>query len=197
MDTDIQTLARAYRVDHDPVTRDSLLQALRRTGLDVDGGVHWAPDPQRPMLTACGASHGPNGTALLTDQRWSAYLACGASLDLEVSCPACLSQRQGPLTRHVLCLLAYGTTLYAGLARQARGHLPLRVRITGKAKEWKRDLSRWYVPVKHGMYDSCRIGCARENTAGPFSLNGGWYLTEAEADAAYRAARLAHDRGIN
>ena len=31
---------------------------------------------------------------------------------------------------------------------------PARCRVTGACKTWKRDLERFKLPVKHGMYDS-------------------------------------------
>ena len=35
---------------------------------------------------------------------------------------------------------------------------PVRARSNGRLKTWKRDASRWSLPVKHGMRDAFRIG---------------------------------------
>jgi uncharacterized protein (TIGR02996 family) len=47
--------------------------------------------------------------------------------------------------------LEYGQTLYHVTRRNADG-TARRWRVTGKVKTWKRDASKVYVPLKHGMY---------------------------------------------
>jgi hypothetical protein len=49
-----------------------------------------------------------------------------------------------------------GDVLYHVWERNADGS-PVRCRVMGKLKEWKRDSSRWQLPVKHGMYQSFYI----------------------------------------
>jgi hypothetical protein len=49
--------------------------------------------------------------------------------------------------------LRHGQVVYHCFARNADG-TPMRVRVTGQVKTWKRDPSKVRVPVKRGMYDS-------------------------------------------
>lgn len=60
------------------------------------------------------------------------------------------------------------------------------VRITGRARTWKRSPKRWYVPVKHGLRESARIGGGGEDTTG---LAFAWYLSPDQANEAYRRSQ--------
>ena len=48
--------------------------------------------------------------------------------------------------------LRYGDTLHHVSLTNKNG-TPLRVRVTGEVKTWKRDPDRIRVPLKHGLYD--------------------------------------------
>lgn len=56
------------------------------------------------------------------------------------------------LTIELLNNLHYGTTLYHQSQRNADGS-PVRCRINGKLKTWKRDPNRFEIPVKYGLKD--------------------------------------------
>ena len=67
--------------------------------------------------------------------------------------------------------LQYRQELYHQTMRGS-DNLPLRVRVNGKCKLWKRSPDRFQVPVKHGLYDSgyitetnCRDWCLTEDDA--------------------------------
>lgn len=49
--------------------------------------------------------------------------------------------------------LTHGTTLYHQHLRGTDKH-PLRARVSGKCKLWKRSPERFEIPMKHGLYDS-------------------------------------------
>ena len=49
--------------------------------------------------------------------------------------------------------LGYGTTLEHTTLKNADG-TPMRFRVSGMVKTWKRDPNRIKVPVKHGLYDN-------------------------------------------
>lgn len=56
------------------------------------------------------------------------------------------------MTRAEALALGYGDMLYHGVKRQGRGGAePLRVRVTGKVRTWKRDPERLEIPTKHGL----------------------------------------------
>ena len=48
--------------------------------------------------------------------------------------------------------LDYGDVLHATSDKNADG-TPVRFRVNGKPKTWKRDHTRIKVPLKHGLYD--------------------------------------------
>jgi hypothetical protein len=48
--------------------------------------------------------------------------------------------------------LTYGDELYHVNLKNADGS-PMRFRVSGKVKTWKRDETRIRVPLKHGLYD--------------------------------------------
>jgi hypothetical protein len=76
--------------------------------------------------------------------------------------------------------LRHGQTVYHCSKRNADG-TPMRARVMGRVKLWKRNPARIEVPMKHGMYD-------------PFRLNEGqlssWSLDEE------RAARGCREAGV-
>jgi hypothetical protein len=61
------------------------------------------------------------------------------------------------MKREEALTLSVGDTLYHGELRQAGGKMPLRVRLSGRVRTWKRDPNRIEIPVKHGMYESYTI----------------------------------------
>jgi len=48
--------------------------------------------------------------------------------------------------------LTYRDTVHHKTLTNADG-TPMRARVNGKVKTWKRDLNRVQVPMKHGLYD--------------------------------------------
>lgn len=58
---------------------------------------------------------------------------------------------QTPLTLEQAKKLRPGQILYHRTHRNADG-TPQRWKVNGKVKTWKRDPSRVYVPLKHGLY---------------------------------------------
>jgi hypothetical protein len=67
--------------------------------------------------------------------------------------------------------LTYGQKLYHQHLRGS-DKLPIRARVSGKCKLWKRSPERFQVPIKHGLYDS---GYITETN------NHDWCLTEDDA----------------
>ena len=55
-----------------------------------------------------------------------------------------------PLTRADLENLKPGQLLFHR-TRQGSDHLPVRCRVNGKLRTWKRDPERFELPVKHGL----------------------------------------------
>ena len=60
------------------------------------------------------------------------------------------------MTREQLLVLPQGTTLHHKTAKNADG-TPVRCRITGKPRLWKRRPNYFEVPVKHGLRNSFRL----------------------------------------
>lgn len=58
------------------------------------------------------------------------------------------------ITSTIAAGLKHGQILHHITAKQANGKEPLRVRVTGKCKLWKRDPERFQLPVKHGLYEA-------------------------------------------
>ncbi len=56
------------------------------------------------------------------------------------------------ITKEQALELTYGDVIYEIDNFNANG-TPVRWRVNGQAKTWKRDLSRFQVPIKHGLYD--------------------------------------------
>lgn len=42
---------------------------------------------------------------------------------------------------------------------------PMRFRVSGQLKTWKRDSTRIYLPMKHGMYDNVSVSSLEEFNA--------------------------------
>ena len=61
-------------------------------------------------------------------------------------------RKDGTVTLDQAKNLKYGDILHHANHRNADG-TPQRWRVTGKVKTWKKDASRIYVPIKHGMYN--------------------------------------------
>jgi len=57
-----------------------------------------------------------------------------------------------PLTFADALALHHGQTLHHAELKNSDG-TPLRVRVNGKVRTWKRDPQRIEVPCKHGLYD--------------------------------------------
>lgn len=49
--------------------------------------------------------------------------------------------------------LTYGDYIYSNRFTNASNEHPIRWRVNGKVKRWKRDPDRLQIPVKHGLYD--------------------------------------------
>ena len=47
--------------------------------------------------------------------------------------------------------LKYGETLYH-IHRKNKDNTPLKIRVNGAVKRWKRDQDRIQIPIKHGLY---------------------------------------------
>jgi len=94
------------------------------------------------------------------DPRWPQECGCDhSSLTDEMLAPINLleTMRMSYEARHgidkrVAQSLHPGATLYHVRLRNRDG-TPLRGRINGMLKTWKRDLLRFRLPMKHGMYD--------------------------------------------
>jgi len=56
------------------------------------------------------------------------------------------------LTKEIVLALKYGNILYHVSAKNADG-TPLRARVNGKCKDWKRDPAKFQLPMKHGLKD--------------------------------------------
>jgi hypothetical protein len=65
--------------------------------------------------------------------------------------------------------LRVGTTLHNTKLYNADG-TPMRARVTGKVKTWKKDPNKIKVPLKHGMYD---YGYLTEDNTNEWSLIAG------------------------
>ena len=50
--------------------------------------------------------------------------------------------------------LTYGNTLYHDTLKIADGKTPMRFRVSGAVKTWKRDENRIRVPLKRGLYET-------------------------------------------
>jgi len=86
------------------------------------------------------------------------------------------------MTRGEALALQYGDLLYHRTKRQGRGESePLRVRVTGKVRTWKRDPTRIEIPTKWGLH--------RHHTITEHQL-GEWYTSEAEVEQ-FRTAHAA------
>ena len=70
------------------------------------------------------------------------------------------------VTKEELENVTGNTTLYMIKEFNADG-TPVRWRVNGKVKTWKRDITRIRVPVKHGLYD---YGYVDENNMHIFTL---------------------------
>lgn len=49
--------------------------------------------------------------------------------------------------------LTYGDYIYSNRFTNADGKSPIRWRVNGQVKTWKRDHNRLQIPVKHGLRD--------------------------------------------
>ena len=57
-----------------------------------------------------------------------------------------------PLTLSDLPSLNYGTTLHHATVKNSDG-TPLRIRVNGKVRTWKRNPQRIEIPCKQGLYN--------------------------------------------
>jgi len=73
----------------------------------------------------------------------------------------------GIIDRSTIGSIGYGTMIYHRKLRNNDG-TPLRAKVTGKVKTWKRDPLRFEIPFKYGLYD---YGKVTQDTAGEWSLS--------------------------
>jgi hypothetical protein len=58
-----------------------------------------------------------------------------------------------PITLEQAKQLTYGDIIYSNRFLNASKEHPIRWRVNGQVKTWKRDPDRIQIPVKHGLYD--------------------------------------------
>jgi len=66
-----------------------------------------------------------------------------------------------PITLQQAKQLTYGDIIYSNHFTGADNKTPVRWRVNGQVKTWKRDSERIQIPVKHGLYDHAYL-CAGE-----------------------------------
>ena len=91
------------------------------------------------------------------------------------------------MTREEALQLRCNTWLYHRRLRQGARKEPLRVRVTGQVRTWKRDQNRIEIPVKWGMHAS---GCGTITA----SDLADWFTTESEALANSDQAKAKRTR---
>jgi len=62
-----------------------------------------------------------------------------------------------PITLEQAKQLTYGDIIYSNRFTNADGNSPIRWRVSGQVKTWKRDPNRIQIPVKHGLYDNAYL----------------------------------------
>ena len=72
-----------------------------------------------------------------------------------------------PITVDQARSLRHGVTLHHMMLKNADG-TPLRARVNGKVKLWKREPERFEIPLKHGLRD---CGYMREDDVSFWSLS--------------------------
>lgn len=75
-----------------------------------------------------------------------------------------------PITLEEAKKLQYRQTIYMIHKTNSDGKTPIRCRVNGKVKTWKRNANRVQVPLKHGLYD---FGYLDETNLSEFSLTDG------------------------
>lgn len=68
---------------------------------------------------------------------------------------------QSQLTKAVALSLPYRSTLYHRIEKDSMG-LPLKSRVNGKVKTWKRSPEAWELPIKYGLNEQFRIVGGRD-----------------------------------
>ena len=58
-----------------------------------------------------------------------------------------------PITLQQAKKLTYGDMIYSNRFLNASNEFPIRWRVNGQVKRWKRDPDRLQIPVKHGLYN--------------------------------------------
>jgi hypothetical protein len=85
-----------------------------------------------------------------------------------------------------------GELHHVSLTQGGRKPVPLRVRVNGKCKTWKRDAQRWNLPVKHGLRECFQISAGF--FPGTEGANTDWVPADPERLAIQTKRRLLAER---